>query len=155
VGSRHRCGKQEGAEGKACLVYRIDGLVADACGCDWKIREEKLKPKTGFESGSSPTIEVSDSGAVIQTGRGLQDVRERIRRAFEQIHGGHPAPERREKQPQVYTPVHAERFHQKAKALTLRALSSSHISKSSRNGAFEIAVPTESAEELIREALGE
>jgi hypothetical protein len=40
-----------------------------------------MKPKTGFESGSSPTI--SENGAPVLTGRGLEDVRERIRRAFQ------------------------------------------------------------------------
>jgi hypothetical protein len=113
-----------------------------------------MKPKTGFESGSSPTI--SENGAPVLTGRGLQDGRERIRRAFEQVHGGQPAPlPWGEKQPQVYTETHAERFRERVKALSLRALSSPHISKSSRNGVFEISVPTKSAEELIREALGE
>jgi len=106
-----------------------------------------VKPKTGFESGSSPTI--SESGAPVLTGRGLQTVRDRILRAFEQVHGGQPAPE---KQPQVYTETHAERFHQRAKELSMRALSSPHISKPC-NGVFEVTVPTESAEELIREAL--
>ena len=113
-----------------------------------------MKPKTGFESGSSPTI--SENGAPVLTGRGLQDVRERIGRAFERVHGGQPTPLRREeRQPQVYTETHAERFHERVKALSLRALRSAHISKSSRNGVFEVAVPTESAEQLIREALGE
>jgi hypothetical protein len=49
-----------------------------------------MKPKTGFESGSSPTI--SENGAPVLTGRGLRDVEGRIRRAFEQLHGGQPAP---------------------------------------------------------------
>jgi hypothetical protein len=112
-----------------------------------------LKPKTGFESGSSPTI--SENGAFVLTGRGLEDVRERIRRAFEQVHGGQPATlPREERQPQVYTETHAERFHERVKALSLRALSSAHISKPSRNGVFEVSVPTESLEELIRAALG-
>ncbi len=116
-----------------------------------------MKPKTGFESGSSPTV--SENGAPVLTGRGLQDVRERILRAFEQVHGGQPAPLCRseEKQPQVYTEIQRERFHQGAKALSLRALNSHsvHISKPSRNGVFEIVPPTESPEQLIREAMGE
>ncbi len=114
-----------------------------------------MKPKTGFESGSSPTV--SENGAPVLTGRGLRDVGERIRRAFEQVHGGQPTtlpPLRQieEKQPH-YTETHAERFHQRAKALSLRALSSPHISKPSRNGVFEVSVPTESAEQLISDAL--
>ena len=47
-----------------------------------------MEPKTGFESGSSPTI--SENGAPVLTGRGLQDARERIRSTFEQVHGGQP-----------------------------------------------------------------
>ena len=115
-----------------------------------------MKAKTAFESGNSPP-KVSESGAPLLTGRGLQTVEERIRKAFEHVHGGRPAPE---KQPLVYTEVHAERFHQKAKALTksaltIQMLSASRISKRRDVVCWEIAVPTESAEELIREALGE
>jgi len=58
-------------------------------------------------------------------------------------------------QPQVYTEQHKTRFHERAKRLSLAALSSSHIMKATRSHVFEIAVPTESPEELIREALGE
>jgi len=61
-------------------------------------------------------------------------------------------------QPQVelvYTEQHKTHFHERAKRLSLAALSSSHIMKATRGHVFEIAVPTESAEELIREALGE
>jgi hypothetical protein len=72
------------------------------------------------------------------------------------VHGGQPTTlPREEKQPQIYTETQRERFHQRAKALSLRALNSAHISKSSRNGVFEVAVPTESVEQLISEAMGE
>jgi hypothetical protein len=53
------------------------------------------------------------------TGRGLEDVRERIRRAFEQVHGGAAPLPREEKQPQVYTETQRERFHERVKALSL------------------------------------
>jgi len=53
-----------------------------------------LKPKTGFESGSSPTatatVRVSENGARIQTGRGLEETKRRIVEAFEKIRQ-HPA----------------------------------------------------------------
>ena len=133
-----------------------------------------MKPKTGFESGSSPTatatVRVSENGAPIQTGRGLEETKRRIMQAFEKIrqHPAHPAPHpagQEEEpplaqqtpplQPQMYTEQHKTRFHERAKRLSLAALSSSHIMKATRSNVFEIAVPTESAEELIREALGE
>src|SRR6266851_5520644 len=99
-----------------------------------------MKPKTAFESGNSPP-KVSENGAAIQTGAGIQDVARRIQAEFEKIHNGHPAPE---KQPKVYTEAHKERFHQRAKRLSLAALSSSCIMKA-RSNVFEITVPTESA----------
>jgi hypothetical protein len=69
------------------------------------------------------------------------------------MHGGAAPLPREEKQPQVYTETQRERFHERVRALSLRALSSAHIPKSSRNGVFEISVPNENAEELIRQAL--
>lgn len=121
-----------------------------------------MKPKTGFESGSSPTAtataRVSENGALIQTGRGVEDTKRRIMEAFERIRQ-HPV-QHSEPTPQpqielVYTEQQRTRFHERAKRLSLAALSSSHIMKATRSHVFEIAVPTESAEELIREALGE
>jgi hypothetical protein len=125
-----------------------------------------LKPKTAFESGNSPP-KVSENGVPIQTGRGVEEAKRRIMEAFEKIRQHHAEPTRQqarqpaplpplpeEKQPH-YTETHRERFHQRVTALSLRALSAAPISKSSRNGVFEVAVPTESAEQLIREALGE
>jgi hypothetical protein len=55
----------------------------------------------------------------------------------------------------VYTEEHKTRFHERAKRLSLAALETSHIMKATRSHVFEITVPTESVEELIREALGE
>jgi hypothetical protein len=55
----------------------------------------------------------------------------------------------------AYTEQHKARFHERAKRLSLDALETSHIAKATRGPVFEITVPTESAEELIREALGE
>ena len=119
-----------------------------------------MKPKTGFESGSSPTatatVRVSENGAPIQTGHGLEEAKRRIVEAFEKIRQ-HPAGQQIPSQTHeiAYTEQHKTRFHERAKRLSLAALSSSHIMKATRSHVFEIAVPTESAEELIREALGE
>jgi len=133
-----------------------------------------LKPKTGFESGSSPTgtatVRVSESGAPIQTGHGLEETKRRIMDAFEAIRkhpvrpaqhpaGQEPPPVQETPPPQpqvelVYTEQHKTRFHERAKRLSLAVLESSCLMKATRSPVFEIAVPTESAEELIREALG-
>ncbi len=121
-----------------------------------------MKPKTGFESGSSPTatatVRVSESGAPIHTGHGLEETKRRIVAAFEKIRQHslqHSEPTPQPKIELVYTEQHKTRFHERAKRLSLAALSSPHIMKATRSHVFEIAVPTESVEELIREALGE
>jgi hypothetical protein len=117
-----------------------------------------VKAKTAFESGNSPP-KVSESGAPIQTGHGLEETKRRIVAAFEKIRQ-HPV-QHSEQTPQpqvelVYTEQHKTRFHQRAKRLSLAALESSCIMKAkARSNVFEISVPTESAEELIKEALGE
>jgi hypothetical protein len=54
-----------------------------------------------------------------------------------------------------YTEEHKEKFQRRAKKLTLDALSTSCIAKATHNGVCEITVPSETADELIREALGE
>jgi len=121
-----------------------------------------LKPKTGFESGSSPTatakVRVSENGAPIQTGHGLEETKRRIMEAFEKIRQhlvqhSEPTP-----QPQVelvYTEQHRTRFHERAKRLTLGALSSSSVMKTkTTRGYVEIAAPTETLEELYKAALG-
>jgi len=118
-----------------------------------------LKAKNAFdESGNSPPV-VSENGTPILTGRGVEDVKRRIMEAFEQIHLGQPAPEKVEKQPQVYTETHAEKFHQRAKHLVrsatlLDALTSSAILKARTNASvWEIEAPQASYEDLIGEAL--
>ncbi len=127
-----------------------------------------MREKNVFEaSGNSPTatatVRVSESGAPIQTGRGLEETKRRIEEAFAKIRrheGPVQGPVRGPEelpipQPPLYTEEHKTRFHERAKRLSLAALSSSHIMKATRSHVFEITVPTESAEELIREALGE
>jgi hypothetical protein len=117
----------------------------------WKTREEKVKPKTAFESGNSPP-KVSENGAPIQTGRGLEETKRRIMEAFEKVRQ-EPA---RPPQPQVelvYTEEHESRFHERAERFSRAALKSPNILKSSHKGVWEIEVPTKSADELIAEAL--
>lgn len=93
-----------------------------------------MKPKTGFESGSSPTAtaRVAESGALLQTGRGLEEAKRRIMEAFEKIRqpaASQPmlAPTQVPNQPPVQAPVeyteqHKTRFHERAKRLSLAAL---------------------------------
>jgi hypothetical protein len=116
--------------------------------------EEQVSKDAFKTSGSSPHP-VSGNGAPVLTGRGVEEVKRRIMEAFESIHHGQPAPAKTEKQPQVYTETHKERFHQRAKALTRSALTlRAHISKA-RNGVFEIVAPQETAEDLFKAALGD
>jgi hypothetical protein len=94
---------------------------------------------------------VSESGAPMQTGCGLEETKRRIMEAFEQIRQEPVQPP-----PQievVYTEEQESRFHQKAERLSRAALESPNILKSPRKGVWEIEVPTKSAEELIAEAL--
>lgn len=113
-----------------------------------------MKSKNAFEtSGNSPT-KVSENGAPILTGRGLDDVKHRIMESFEKIRLHKPAPAPPSLEKIVYTEEHEGHFHARAKELTLVALRSSHIMKTkARGNVSEIVVPVESAEELIAEAL--
>ena len=117
-----------------------------------------MKPKTTNEtSGTSPT-KVSESDATILTGRGVEQVRARIAEAFRLIHNDQPAPVKPEKQPKVYGEEHKQRFHQRVQSLTRSALTLGMLTIShskARANVWEIEVPQESVEELIREALGE
>ena len=128
-------------------------------------KENELKPKTGVESGNSPP-RISENGAPVQTGRGLESVRRAITDAFAKIHQHsaqpHPAQPLPQQPAQVvqqppppvpYTEEHAQRFQRRAKRLALDALSSSYASKSPKL-VFEIEVPAETLEELLR-MLGE
>ena len=119
-----------------------------------------MKPKTGFESGSSPTasaaVRVSENGAPIQTGRGLEETKHLIMEAFERSRHHLPALPQppQESVETVYAEHHEAHFHSRAKTLTLVALGSSHIVKTeARGNVSEIVVPMESAEQLIAEAL--
>ena len=109
-----------------------------------------MKPKTAFESGISPP-KISESGATIQTGRGLEETKRRIMDAFEKIRQHPSEPLRAQQTP----PTHKTSFHERAKRLSLAALETSHIAKATRSDVWTIEIPSRSAEELIREALGE
>jgi hypothetical protein len=85
-----------------------------------------LKEKNVFEaSGNSPT---SESGAPILTGKGMENVRLKIMRAFEEIRIEGPVqssvqgPAESPQAPEVYDGQHEARFHQRAKRLSLAAL---------------------------------
>src|SRR6267154_6885884 len=101
--------------------------------------------KNAFEaSGSSPTR------------GGLEFIKRHIEEAFAKIRQ-HPAqPPTSTQAESVYTEVHRAKFNERAKQLAHAALSCSHISKvSRRDGVWQINIPTQTAEELIAEALGE
>jgi hypothetical protein len=136
--------------------------MADAVG-NRRNEEKRMKPKTGFESGSSPTIAgvgFSQHGALIQTGRGLEETKRRIMKAFEDVR----CPISKPMQPTacqggpqvetIYTEHHRAQFHSRVQTLTSVALFSSQIAKTeARRNSSEVVVPVESAEQLIAEAL--
>ena len=111
-------------------------------------------------------MKVSESGAPIQTGRGVSEVARQIEEAFAAVRQcpaePRPAEQPRHSQPQVQTPPqpplvyteqHQDRFQQRAKHLASQALTSSHLATTRNNGVWEIEVPTQTADELIKEAL--
>jgi hypothetical protein len=97
--------------------------------------------KNAFEaSGNSPTR------------GGLESIKRHIEEACQHVPQS-PTPTQTEF---VYTEVHRAKFDERASQLSHAALSCSHISKvSRRDGVWEISIPTQTAEELIAEALGE
>jgi hypothetical protein len=115
-----------------------------------------VKPKTAFESGNSPP-KTSESGALVQTGRGLEETKRRIMQAFEkarQQHPAHLAPPV-ELIPQVeYDERQATRFREKSNRLAVQALESSHTCQSTRSGVWLIEESTSlTPEELYKAAL--
>jgi hypothetical protein len=89
----------------------------------------KIESKTGFESGTSPTIQ----------GHGIESVKHRIMEAYAKI-----------RQHQKPPTTEEERFQRRMKHLTLAALKSScTIETEYTRGHIEITVPRETAEELI------
>jgi hypothetical protein len=121
--------------------------------------EEKVSDDACKTSGSSPQL--AESGGRILTGRGLQQVRERIKAAFTEIHLGQPAPVKEvqevkeERQPQIYTETQADKFHQRAKKLALASLENSFIARAPRNNVWIIETTSQTPEELYKAALGD
>jgi hypothetical protein len=102
-------------------------------------------------------MKTSPSGAPIMSGAGVAAVRKKLEEEFEKARGlaepsetpaPPPAP-----QETVYTEQHETRFHEKAKRLSLAALSSPHIVSHDRKGVWNIEAPNESPEDLYRAAL--
>ncbi len=89
-----------------------------------------MKSKNAFEaSGNSPT-KVSENGAPVLTGRGLEEVKRRIMESFEKIRPHQPdKPAPAPSVEIIYTEEHEVHFHARAKKLALVALGSSHITK--------------------------
>jgi len=98
--------------------------------------------KNAFEaSGSSPTRS------------GLESTKRHIEEAFAKIRQHVPQQPPTPAQAEfVYTEVHRAKFDERAKQLAHAALSCSHISKPRRaNIAWEISVPSQTAEQIIAE----
>jgi hypothetical protein len=108
-----------------------------------KTVEEQMK--NAFEaSGNSPTR------------GGLESIKRHIEEAFNKIRQHPVEPPTPTQAEFVYTEVHRAKFDERAKRLTLAALSCPHIPKvSRRDGVWDINIPTQTAEELIAAALGE
>ena len=103
--------------------------------------------KNAFEaSGNSPTR------------GGLESIKRHIEEAFAKIrqHSERQQPLPPQLHGFAYTEVHRAKFDERANQLAHAALSCSQISEVSRRyGVWEINIPTQTAEELIAEALGE
>jgi len=118
-----------------------------------------MKPKTGFESGTSPTF--SENGAPIQTGRGLEDTKRRIREAFEQARNTSltppPTTPMTPATPQVYSEHHEHRFHKHVEKLTEVDLRSNQLRpervRQDGHRWHWVEVPVEAASELIEQAV--
>ena len=123
-----------------------------------------MKPKTAFESGNSPP-KVSENGVPIQTGRGLEETKRRIVEAFERVRQ-HSEPSRQQaRQPAPLPPLRRVRKSNRSlhgdprgavpparEGVIFAGAKFGPISKSTRNGVFEVSVPNESPEELYRAA---
>ena len=126
-----------------------------------------MKPKTGFESGTSPTeVKISSSGARILTGEHLARIRTDIQARFASIRSHIPLERSRPKStiPETAGPQYTEKqaavFHSRGRALSVAALHSSSVVKSTNArrdslsydlGSLDVPQPT--AEQLIQEAM--
>jgi hypothetical protein len=123
-----------------------------------------MKPKTGIESGTSPTGKVGPSGARIMTGEHLTRIREDIQRRFAVIHETPTTAEPRieaacvtnNPAAEVYSEKHEVIFAAKADALAKSAAVSCRIYSPRRRGSYYVGsldAPRSTAEELYKAAL--
>jgi hypothetical protein len=97
------------------------------------------------------------------SGAGVAAVRKKLEEEFEKARGlvvssqTPPKPQAPPEPPQpretIYTEQHKTRFHERAKRLSLAALSSSHILTHDKKGVWNIETPSESVEDLYKAAL--
>lgn len=102
-------------------------------------------------------MKTSNNGAVIMSGAGVAAVRQKVKAEFQKARGfavpseapaEPPAP-----QVTTYTEQHKTRFHERAKMLSLAALSSPHILEHDKKGVWNIEAPSETVEDLYNAAL--
>ena len=102
-------------------------------------------------------MKTSPSGAVIMSGTGVAAVRKKLEEEFEKARGSVEPSETPAEPPAseetVYTEQHETRFHERAKRLSLAALSSPHILSHDKKGVWNIEAPSESVEDLYKAAL--
>jgi hypothetical protein len=112
-----------------------------------------MKPKTAFESGNSPP-KISESGAPIMSGTGVAAVRKKLEEEFQKAREAvTPSEAVAQSEETIYSEKYQTRFNERAKRLSLAALSSSHIVTHNKKGVWNIEPPSESAEDLYRAAL--
>jgi hypothetical protein len=98
------------------------------------------------------------------SGAGVAAVRKKLEEAFAEIRTGDatatsppPTQELTQELPQpqhmIYTEQHKNRFHERAKRLSLAALETSHILADDKKGVWDIEAPSESVEDLFKAAL--
>jgi hypothetical protein len=111
-------------------------------------------------------MKTSPSGAPIMSGAGVAAVRKKLEEAFAEIRitpdasatqptmpPQEPTQEAPQHQEMIYTEQHETRFHERAKRLSLAALSSPHTLSHDKKGVWNIEVPNETVEELFKAAL--
>jgi hypothetical protein len=105
-------------------------------------------------------MRTSPNGAVIMSGVGVAAVRKKLEEEFQKardlVVSSETAPLPPEPRATIYTEQNKTRFHERAKRLSLAALSSSHISTKARRDVvcWEVEIPTQTAEELYKATSG-
>jgi hypothetical protein len=102
-------------------------------------------------------MKTSPSGAPIMSGVGVAAVRKKLEEEFEKARNVVVPTETPAQPPDPeetnYTEQHKTRFHERAKRLSLAALSSPHVISHDKKGVWNIEPPSESVEDLYRAAL--